>query len=166
MSNFVRAAEGAATNTTASDAFHKSVREQKQDCCASKSAAGLVETNCTAEVFAQKKKRFAKGLYIFEATRESHGTFASNGVCNWALPYVSMRDSASSSILHDTSSTRAQPHLHFDYAVNGFVGSVNGACAHSNAYRLLPIRALQAYCCCWQSHCATDNLKSPVALFY
>ncbi len=46
----------------------------------------------------------------------------------------SMVDSASSTILHDTSSTSAQPHLHFDYAVNGFVGSVNRACAHANAY--------------------------------
>jgi len=75
--------------------------------------------------------------------------------------FGSMSDRTSSSILHDTSSTRAQSHLHFDYAVNGFVGSVNWACAHANAYGLLPIRALQAYCCCWQSHCAADNLTSP-----
>jgi hypothetical protein len=46
----------------------------------------------------------------------------------------SMGDSASSTIIHDTSTTRAQPHLHFDYAVDGFVGSINWACAHANAY--------------------------------
>jgi len=73
----------------------------------------------------------------------------------------SMGNSASSTILYDSSTTRAQSHLYFDYAVNGFVGSVNWACAHANAYGLLPIRALQAYCCCWQSHCAADNLTSP-----
>lgn len=54
---------------------------------------------------------------------------------------------------------RQATNLHFDNAVDGFVGSINRASAHACASLHLSVRAHQAHCGSGQAHGAAHHLK-------